>query len=471
MSRRDLIYTSLPLADLPMSLPRQLWPENPPSKRQVDIVVHKRQVDLNDGFNITIVRDMYNLENVEPSLSPAQTLSQSIRMSFQESTAMSVTSTVSNTAALSQQATDMMTQDAASMSTYPVATDTESLPQPTTDNIFTAFPASSDASMSMASGVTATALPDVEAPMAPGPSTSSVPDGSMVISSDSSSISDSTMASMPSMEATDLPIHAVQLSPPQPTRYYAAPWYQLTGAFGAVPTNVKGITCYGGVEPPESCVDPDADTEPCGCDIDDEVWRVISLTRTTIGTSVVSYDGPVVVTASGQTSTTSVSFTSVVTTTREIVAGGIVKSTILTSSNGDDATVYATETSFPSVTMTMLPGDSIVGNSTVSITASVQDSSSIVDAAAPQNSPASISYPTDVSTPGLLDNSRSAMNTEIDGTTFNTSIVATETVTMTPLGAVAPPAKPTIEAMPGVTNTSALSMETSAVDVSSLGAR
>lgn len=244
---------------------------------------------------------------------------------------------------------------------------------------------------------------------------------------------------------SELPMRAAKIALPQPTRWYAAPWYQLTGSYGAQPTNVRGMTCHGGVEPPEACLK--AGTGYCGCEIDEEVWSVVSFTETSTGTTSVSYDGPVVITASGVTLTTSVSFDGVLTTTSETIIGRIVKSTVMASSISDNVTVYATQTTYPSVTMTMLPGDGATRQGFASKGAA--------DVAASQDNPAAVTDSTGVS----ATSDDSGTQTGIEGTTFVTSTVATETVTVLPTddaaAAGSQPTEPTIAPIPALSDDAA----------------
>ena len=104
------------------------------------------------------------------------------------------------------------------------------------------------------------------------------------------------------------------LSPPVPTKYYAAPWQQF---LSGVPSQVKGITCYGGLPPLGDCKSPDTDgdTESCECSTADESWSVTVFTQVRTGTSVASFSGPVVITSGTLTATTTISFQNSLTTT------------------------------------------------------------------------------------------------------------------------------------------------------------
>jgi len=216
------------------------------------------------------------------------------------------------------------------------------------------------------------------------------------------------------------------LSPPQPTRYYAAPWAEI--AQGGVPTHVKGITCYGGLPPAGECTTPDTDgdTEPCECAVQNEIWSVTTLAETRVGTTIASFDGPVVVTVDGTTRTTSINFTSTVTTTRTYESVLVIHSTLEAGEAVSvEPTVTVAQTSIPSATMTLLPGD---------------DASAGVFAGMPQDAPVSTSdTPTDdayygsaTTIPGTDD---------LPTTVFQTSVVATETVTVAGADPSAAPAK------------------------------
>lgn len=216
-------------------------------------------------------------------------------------------------------------------------------------------------------------------------------------------INTNTVADLSTNTTLSLANKLAALSPPQPTKYYAAPWHQFLDLTG-IPTNIKGITCRGGLEPVGSCITPDTDgdTESCECDVEDEIWSVWSETRMRVGTTSVSFSGGVVVGGS----TTVVVVGQVLTTTAMDVVGRVARRVVTSSAVGSvtvtgdgEGTVYATATSYPSVTMTLVPGDGVgMGGPASSIGAGV--SSSTVDpamqvgAAMPQVGPSSISMPT-----------------------------------------------------------------------------
>lgn len=297
---------------------------------------------------------------------------------------------------------------------------------------------------------------------------------------------------IPADVLTDIPTpknDLALLSAPQPTKYYAAPWYQfLPNSAPGIPTNIKGIICRGGLEPIGSCSTPDTDgdTESCECEVHDEIWSVTSLTLTRVGTTRVVFSGSVSV----EGSTTVLSVDQVLTTTATGVVGRVVRSTVTTAvtMSGVDAegegegTVYATLTSYPSVTMTLVPNAS--GN--VSTDGDVGSSSTVdaamnINAAMPQGAPSSISaptgtgsdtlmsmltstsmgplisYPTGIAVPSIstptadvagnagmsiplqnmagstvTDKLTLGLNTIIEGTVMITSTIATETVTVPP---------------------------------------
>lgn len=456
LTRRDLIYSRAPSDDIPMSLPRHLLPENQLKKRQV--LISNGTPFSTDPMTMTPDATMEEeMEMATTTAAPEPTDSLLVR-------------------------DDVLTTGFASVSRPPVVApfppvDSAPLPLPIPypvpinatfnetlngTNITTTANVSDSAGISFQSLTSLLPVPEVlrakytrqairaifherqsdntddtnaqpntdanTDPADSNVSTSAQPTDDAAITS-IPTVSDSSM--LPADNTIRPPVRAVNLSPPQPTKYYAAPWYELTGGNGAIPTNVKGITCRSGLEPAGSCVTPDTDGDPesCECEVDDEIWSITSVTRTRVGTTMVGFDGGVVVSLSGFSLTTSISFTQAVTTTREDVVGSVVRSTI-TSSSGDDATVYATETTYPSVTMTLLPGDGISPNDVTNVTA--------VDAAAPQSSPASISYATDISAKDSPISSismpvdASDPNTDIEGTTLVTSTVATETVTVPP---------------------------------------
>lgn len=297
---------------------------------------------------------------------------------------------------------------------------------------------------------------------------------------------------IPADVLTDIPTpknDLALLSGPQPTKYYAAPWYQfLPNSAPAIPTNIKGIICRGGLEPIGSCSTPDTDgdTESCECEVHDEIWSVTNLTLTRVGTTRVVFSGSVSV----EGSTTVVSVDQVLTTTATGVVGRVVRSTVTTAvtmsgMDGEaegEGTVYATLTSYPSVTMTLVPNASgnISANGNMGSSSTV-DAAMNINAAMPQGAPSliaaptgtgsdtlismltstpmgqSVSYPTSIavlsiSTPTadvtgnagmfippqnmagstVTDKLTLGLNTIIEGTVMITSIIATETVTVPP---------------------------------------
>lgn len=256
---------------------------------------------------------------------------------------------------------------------------------------------------------------------------------------------DTSKSDMPTVSMPSLPINTIDasttahdtnstlalqnklahLSPPQPTRYYAAPWTEI--AQGGVPTHVKGITCYGGLPPAGECTTPDTDgdTEPCECAVQNEIWSVTTLAETRVGTTIASFDGPVVVTIAGTTRTTSINFTSTVTTTRTYESVLVVHSTLAAGEAVSvEPTVTVAQTSIPSATMTLLPGD---------------DASAGVFAGMPQDAPASTSdTPTDDAYYGSATTVPGA--DDLPTTVFQTSVVATETVTVAGADSSAAPA-------------------------------
>lgn len=188
--------------------------------------------------------------------------------------------------------------------------------------------------------------------------------------------------------------NVAQFSPPQPTKYYAAPWQEI--AEGGVPTTVLGITCNGGLQPLGECTmpDTDGDAEKCECSTVTEKWSVATLTATRYGTTIVSFDGPVAVTlADGRSTTTSISFVDTISTTATFLVEQ-VRRTTLTTPGG---TVTATATVTPSATVSLFK---------------VNSESTTVEAAAPQD-PSSI-LPADME----------------PTTIYETSYVATATITV-----------------------------------------
>lgn len=200
--------------------------------------------------------------------------------------------------------------------------------------------------------------------------------------------------------AREAQIPGVQnLSPPSPTKFYATPWSEIIT--GGVPEHVLGITCYGGGEHVGKCTEPDSDGDPeeCECVTERQSWSIRSFTETRVGTTVVSYNGPLVITgAGGALTTTNTQFLSTMETTRSFVDSFVTKKTL----TGEE-TVTRTMTSVPSATVSVLP----VGD---------------VKAAAPQGAPESVA--------GVQ---MAVMSASDEATTVQvTSYVATETVTIPP---------------------------------------
>lgn len=189
--------------------------------------------------------------------------------------------------------------------------------------------------------------------------------------------------------------NAADFSPPQPTRYWAAPWQAV--ARGGVPDIVYDITCYGGMVPLGDCTVPDSDgdMEKCECSTITESWSVSTYTVTRYGTTEVSFDGPVAVTlADGRTTRTTLSFTDTFSTTATFQ-----QEVVITSRLGED-TVTATLTSTPSATISLLDNSAQVTDVKANM------------AGAPQDAPSSID--------------------DLPTTIYVTSTVATETVTVDP---------------------------------------
>lgn len=202
---------------------------------------------------------------------------------------------------------------------------------------------------------------------------------------------------------------AVQnLSPPSPTKFYAAPWNEVLA--GGVPEHVLGITCYGGAEHAGKCSQPDTDgdAEECECATERQSWVLSSITETRIGTTLVKWAGPLVITGpGGALTTTNINFTSRFDTTRSFVDSFVVKSTL-----SGEGTVTRTLTSVPSATISLVTGGD-------------------VKAAGPQEAPATLTSGAD----------------DVPTTLVLTSYVATETVTV-------PPAEESGDAMvPGAEST------------------
>lgn len=237
------------------------------------------------------------------------------------------------------------------------------------------------------------------------------------------------------------------LSPPQPTKYYAAPWEEI--AQGGIPTHVKGIACYGGLPPAGECTTPDTDgdTESCECSVDDEVWSLTTLSETRVGTTVASFDGPVVVTVGGTTSTTSISFTSTLTTTSTYESISVVHSTLKAGESASvsvEPTITVEQTSIPSATMTLLPGD----DASAGVFAGMpQDVASALPATSTSDTPTDASatpepkmsilpyYRTTFASDddgyyGSATTIPGAGESELPTTVLETSVVATETVTV-----------------------------------------
>lgn len=207
--------------------------------------------------------------------------------------------------------------------------------------------------------------------------------------------------------------NAAELSPPAPTKYYAAPWYEILR--GGVPTHVKGITCYGGVEPLGDCLVPDTpgdgDLEKCECSTVDESWTITTQKLTRVGFTVASFNGPVLVTAGTLTTTTRISFTTTVQTTKTFTQASVKKITLSTPTI--KPTITATLTKIPSATISLVSLPQIT---------SIAETPNVRPAAAesPQDAPSSIAG----------DN--------VPTTVFETSIVATETVTVPPINTPGP---------------------------------
>lgn len=189
--------------------------------------------------------------------------------------------------------------------------------------------------------------------------------------------------------------NAAAMSPPQPTRYWAAPWQAI--ANGGVPNIVYDITCYGGMLPLGECSVPDSDgdMEKCECTTITESWSVSTYTVTRYGTTALTFDGPVAVTlADGRTTKTTLSFTDTFSTTATFQ-----QEIVVTSQIGAD-TVTATLTTTPSATISLLDNS-----------AQTTDVKAIM-AGAPQDAPSS--------------------QGDLPTTIYVTNTVATETVTVDP---------------------------------------
>ncbi|KAJ9663230.1 hypothetical protein H2198_000991 [Neophaeococcomyces mojaviensis] len=163
-----------------------------------------------------------------------------------------------------------------------------------------------------------------------------------------------------------------QLSPPSPTKYYAAPWYEISQ--GGVPLQVQAIICSGGLAPsaPSGTAKPDADgdTEAGECLTFNEAWSVTTLTRTRTGTSIASFDGPAVITYGGTARTTVIHFTQTVTTTRTEPYQSVVHTTLGPVNNrlADVPTVTDVRTNpGPTQTISLLPFHPFTSSTTTSI--------------------------------------------------------------------------------------------------------
>ncbi|KAK5095531.1 hypothetical protein LTR70_003454 [Exophiala xenobiotica] len=252
-------------------------------------------------------------------------------------------------------------------------------------------------------------------------------------------------------------------SPPQPTKYYAAPWEEI--AQGGIPTYVKGITCYGGLPPAGECTTPDADgdTEPCECSVDDEVWSLTTLSETRVGTTVASFDGLVVVTVGSTTSTTSISFTSTLTTTSTYESVSVIHSTLKpgeSASASVEPTITVEQTSIPSATMTLLPGDDASAgvfagmpqDAASTLTATTTSDTPTDASATPEPEISILPYYGTTSAPdddGYYGSAATIPGADAGGlatTVLETSVVATETVTVPGADAsMAPAPAPTMK--------------------------
>lgn len=422
--RRDLVYSSAPSDDIPMSLPRHLLPENHPRKRQ--ILVSEGKPVSTDLATVTPsmlmpthktrgVNSVTGLPKIPRLLN--STLNSIPNASSRRVGSLTEAPNVARVFHIPKALRAKYARDAVRAvfhkrqvnNTTTILTDNDKM----TDSV---------AALNLTTSITD--LPT---------NTDSI----------TASNSFSLLLPTPGNRAADVP----QLSPPQPTKYYAAPWYELTA--GGIPTHVHGITCRGGLEPVGSCTYPDADgdTEPCECEVVEESWSLTSLTRTRVGTTVVKFDGPVVVTAPGGVGIeTRLSYREVQTTTKVDVVASIVRATLgpVTDGSSVEETVYATtKTTYPSVTMTILSAD----NSDTD--ANTETSTLDIDAAMPQQSATvlastSISTPTGsmpIATDSLLGGSMATpeltptgLDTVVDGTVLVTQTVATETVTVPPSG-------------------------------------
>ncbi|KAK5940078.1 hypothetical protein PMZ80_007496 [Knufia obscura] len=241
-----------------------------------------------------------------------------------------------------------------------------------------------------------------------------------------------------------LPVHnkLAHLSPPQPTKYFLAPWTEM---LGGLPTHIKALTCHGGLPPSGSCttLDTDGDTESCECDIELQSWSATTLSDTRVGTTVASFSGPVVVTYGGGTSTTNMDFTQTLTTTRVEASVSVVRRTLSpgeTFTDVPEATITIVQTSIPSATMTLLPGDG-AGNGQGQVKAGMpQDAASSIttsdtptDASTtplPEGMGVSILPYTETSEDGYYGSVTGVPGTDLPTTVVETSYVATQTVTV-----------------------------------------
>lgn len=130
-----------------------------------------------------------------------------------------------------------------------------------------------------------------------------------------------------------------QFSPPQPMIYYAAPFAEV--ARGGVPTNVREIKCSGGVIPEPADV--------ARCQTTTEMWSFSSFNRTSHVARTISFSGPVVFSTDEFTTTTTIRFSSVMTNTKLVPTGIVVRSTL--GSDGPTITIPVTK---PAVTSTIV---------------------------------------------------------------------------------------------------------------------